>query len=80
MSNKNVPVFTINVQGGGTQKPISIPMNAPVHSSYTGNLVGYGQQSFGTPCDAPKGHANYGKKFHVIVNNPTNKSWMMHRG
>lgn len=79
MSN-NLPVYTINVPNGGMQRPITIPANAPVHSSYTGNLVGYGPQSFGTHCDAPRGHANFGKKYHVIINNPANGSWMMHGG
>lgn len=78
MSNK-LPVHDLNVPGGGLQKPITIPANAPVHSSYTGKLVGHGPQSFGVPCDAPKGHPNYGKNFHVVVKNPANGSWMMHR-
>lgn len=76
--SKKLPVYTINVPNGGTQRPVNIPTNAPIYSSYTGNLVGHGSQYCGTLCDAPKGHANHGKNFHVVVNNPANGSWMIH--
>ncbi len=77
--SKKLPVYSINVPNGGNQQPITIPANAPVYSSYTGKLVGYGPQPFGMPCDAPQGHPNNGKNYHVIINNPVNGSWMMHR-
>ena len=78
MPKGNVPVHNINVPGGGIQQPMSIPANAPVYSSYTGNLVGYGPQPFGVRCDAPQGHPNFGQNFHVIVHNPANNSFMEH--
>jgi hypothetical protein len=78
MSKKTVPVHNLNVPNGGPQNPITIPSNAPVHSSYTGNLLGYGPQPTGVKCDAPRGHPNYGKDFHVIEYNPANNSWMEH--
>lgn len=78
MSNNYVPVYNINIPGGGPQLPIVIPSDAPVYSSYTGNLVGYGPQQKFVKCDAPQGHPNYGKNFHVIEYNPANDSFMEH--
>jgi len=47
MPKRNIPVFDLNVPNGGLQKPIVIPNDAPVHSSYTGTLIGYGPQPMG---------------------------------
>ncbi len=78
MPNNQVPVHSINVPNGGVQRPVTIPQDAPVYSSYTGNFIGRGPQPFGVRCDAPLGHPNYGQNFHVIVHNPANQSWMEH--
>lgn len=78
MPKNYVPVHNINVPNGGPQQPMTIPSDAPVYSSYTGNLVGYGPQRFGVRSDAPIGHSNYGQNFHVIVHNPANNSYMEH--
>jgi len=79
MSKGTIPVFNLNVPGGGPQQPIVIPSNAPVYSSYTGNQVGTGAIPKGTISDAPQGNPNYGKPFHVVEYNPANKTYMMHR-
>jgi len=75
-----VPVYRLNVPGGGAQgPPIIIAGTTPVYSSYTGHLVGYGPLTYGTPNDAPKGHPNHGKNFHVIEYNESNGTHMAHR-
>lgn len=63
----NMPVYHVNVPGGGIQQPATIPPNQKIFSSYTGNFVGYGGVPYGTLSDAPPGHSNYGKPFHVVV-------------
>jgi hypothetical protein len=80
MSNGFIPVFNLNVPNGGNQSsaPI-ITANTPIYSSYTGNLVSYGNVQKGTISDAPIGNANYGKPYHVIEYNSANNSYMMHR-
>lgn len=80
MSKKTVPVYNLNVPNGGAQgPPMSVPDDTPVYSSYTGNQVGIGNIPVGTVSDAPTGHPNYGKPFHVIEHNPCNGSFMIHR-
>jgi len=79
MSKKNVPMFNINVPGGGLQKPITtIAPGTPIHSSYTGELIGHGGVQRGTISDAPPGNKNYGKPYHVVEYNPCNDSYMAH--
>ncbi|BCS82492.1 hypothetical protein QLL95_gp0360 [Cotonvirus japonicus] len=79
MSKKYVPVYNLNVPNGGMQgPPLTVPSDKPVHSSYTGELIGYGPIPRGMMSDAPIGHPNHGKDFHVIEYNPCNESWMMH--
>jgi len=80
MNGNYVPVYNLNIPGGGLQgPPMVISPITPVYSSYTGNLVGYGPLEKGTPNDAPKGHPNYNKSFHVVEFNPVNQSYMAHR-
>jgi hypothetical protein len=75
----NLPVYNINVPGGGIQRQApNITSSTPVYSSYTGNLVSHGNISRGTISDAPFGHSNYGRPFHVIEFNPLNNSYMTH--
>lgn len=76
--SKHVPVYSINVPNGGIQQSVTVNNNTPIYSSYTGNLIGYGGIQIGTPNDAPSGHPNYGKSFHVIEYNPANNSFMGH--
>jgi hypothetical protein len=77
-NSKNIPVFNLNVPGGGLQKPVSIGPNTPVYSSYTGELISNGPIAKGTISDAPKSNPNYGKPFHVIEHNPVNNTFMAH--
>lgn len=79
MYGNYVPVFNLNVPGGGLQgPPMSISQSTPVYSSYTGDLIGNGPIAKGTPNDAPIGHKNYGKPFHVVEYNPANDTYMAH--
>jgi len=81
MSKNNtntLPIFSLNVPGGGPQQPVSMTNTTPVYSSYTGNLIGYGPMNYGVKTDAPVGHPNYGTNYHVIEYNPANKSYMAH--
>jgi hypothetical protein len=71
-----VPVYDAG-QPGRVQQPVYLPATAPVYSVYSGKLVAHGPVPVGTPGDAPHGHANYGKDFHVINN--VRGAWMMHR-
>lgn len=77
-NSNSLPVFSLNVPGGGQQQPVTIQPNTPIYSSYTGDLIGYGNQPYGVKCDAAPSHKNYGKDFHVIDYNPANGSHMMH--
>lgn len=77
-SKKFVPIYNLNVPNGGPQKSVKISPKTPVHSTYTGNVVGYGRIPKGTISDAPVGHPNHGKPFHVVEHNPVNKSYMIH--
>lgn len=83
MSKKsnNVPVFDLNKPFGGPQKPITINNNQPVYSSYTGELVGYGNVPKGTICDAPPNNPAHGKPFHVIekYDSVDGPHYMIHR-
>lgn len=75
----NIPVFNINIPGGGSQQRVFIDENTPVYSSYTGQLVGYGPiQRNQIMTDAPRGHPRHGQYFHVIEFNPVNGSHMVH--
>lgn len=78
MSKKTIPTFDINTPGGGEQKTVNITKDDPVYSSYTGNLIGYGPIGYGVRTDAPLGHPNYGKSYHVIEHVSVNNSWMAH--
>lgn len=79
MKSKFIPVYNLNVPNGGPQgPPLIISGDQPVFSSYTGELICNGPVLKGTICDAPIGHANYGKPFHVIEFNPVNGSLMGH--
>ncbi len=79
MSNRYVPVHNINVPGGGKHPYVpQITKSTPVHSSYTGDLVQFGNIVIGTPHDAPPGTPNYGGNYHVIIYNPENRSYMAH--
>lgn len=78
MAQKFLPVYNINIPGGGMQTPISIPSGAPIYSSYTGELITYGPVARGIINDAPIGHPNYNKPFHVVEYNPVNQSFMAH--
>lgn len=74
-----VPVFNLNVPGGGSQKPPPvIQSNTPIYSSYTGNFITYGPLQKGVMTDAPMGNPNYGKPFHVVEYNPCNDTYMAH--
>lgn len=64
--HKNLPVYDINVPGGGPQQTVVIKSDTPIYSSYTGDLIQYGPIGYNVRCDAPIGHPNYGKDFHVI--------------
>ena len=74
----HLPAYDLGTYGR-SQYPIIVPNDAPIISSYTGKVIGFGPQPFGMPCDAPKEHPNYGKNFHVIEKNPVNGEYMMHR-
>lgn len=74
----NIPVFNLNVPNGGPQQSVVVGNNTPVYSSYTGNLIGHGPIPYGVKTDAPIGHPNHGKPFHVIEFNPVNKTYMAH--
>lgn len=74
-----LPVYNLNVPFGGIQQPVTISPTTTVYSTYTGLPVWTGPVPKGITCDAPKGHPNYGKPFHVIEFNPVNKTYMMHR-
>ena len=75
----NIPVWNINTPSGGFQgPPMTISPNQPVYSSYTSNFISNGPIPYGTPGDAPIGHKNHGKNFHVIAYNPVNGSYMVH--
>ena len=39
---RTIPVFELNTPHGGAQRPISIPDNEPIYSTYTGELAGNG--------------------------------------
>lgn len=78
MTQKFLPVYNINIPGGGMQPDISLPFDAPVYSSYTGELITYGPVNRGIMTDAPIGHPNYSKPFHVVEYNPVNQTFMMH--
>lgn len=73
-----VPIVSINAPNAGIQQPVTITSTTPVHSSYTGNLIGYGNIPVGTRCDALPSQRNYGRDYHVIVHNPANGSYMAH--
>lgn len=75
---KNIPVFNLNVPGGGLQQPAHISPDTKIYSSYTSELVAIGNIPKGTICDAPIGNKNYGKPFHVIEYNPANHTYMTH--
>ncbi len=75
---KHVPVYNLNVPGGGPQTPVAILSNTPVYSSYTGNLIGYGPLQTGVRCDAPIGNPNFNKNYHVVEYNPANQTFMAH--
>lgn len=60
-----VPCYRPGV-GNGISTEETVPDGTPVYSEYTGNIVGYGQIPCGMMSDAPEGHRNHGKKFHVI--------------
>lgn len=80
MSSNYIPVYSLNVPNGGVPGKVFISPNTPVYSSYTGELIGYGQiprNSIMT--DAPFGHSRHGKPFHVVVKNPVNDTYMAHR-
>lgn len=79
MSKSNIPVFNLNVPGGGNQAPVKILSDTPVYSSYTGEKISTGPIAKGTICDAPKSSPNYGKPFHVVEYNPANNTFMAHR-
>jgi hypothetical protein len=74
---KHLPVWDAG-EPNRPQVPVVLPENAPVYSVYSGNIVGYGPRPFGVPCDAPKGHPNYGKNFHVIQKH-SDGNFVMHR-
>lgn len=78
MSQKSetIPVWTLNTPGGGPQPSASIGPSDPVHSMYTGELIGTGPISRGTISDAPADHKSYQRPFHAITYNPANQSYM----
>ncbi len=76
--SKKIPVYNLNVPNGGPQMPITIPSNASIYSTYTGEYVGKGYINTNTICDAPESHKNYGKPYHVVEYNPANDSYMAH--
>jgi hypothetical protein len=43
-----------------------ISSTTPVYSSYSGDLIGFGQIPIGTKCDASFGSEKYGQSYHVI--------------
>ena len=46
---------------------MDVPKDAPVYSSYTNALIGYGPQLKGQTTDAPVGHDKHGEKFHGLT-------------
>lgn len=74
-----IPVFDINSPGAGIQQPAPIITNiTPIYSSYTSKLIQYGPIPFNTLNDAPRGHPNYGKPFHVIEYIKSIDTYMSH--
>jgi hypothetical protein len=65
-----VPVRTTYVPGGGPVGPLFVPSDAPVYSSYTGKLLGFGPPCEGTPSDGPNG--GY---FKYVKHNPDTKTF-----
>ncbi len=78
-SKHNVPVYAVNSPGAGVQQPVVMHTDTPIYSSYTSEFVGYGHVPKGTPGDAPYGHPNYGKNFHVIQHVASERIYMIHR-
>jgi hypothetical protein len=75
----HLPIHSINVPNGGIQQtPPQVTSQTPIYSSYTGNFIQFGQIKYGTPCDAPSGHKNHGKNYHVIQYNEANDTFMCH--
>lgn len=76
---KYIPVHSINLPNGGPQKTCDVAEDTPIYSSITGEFIQNGPIKVDTPNDAPVGHPNHGGKYHVIIKNPTNGSFMAHR-
>jgi hypothetical protein len=74
----HIPSYDLNAPDAGPQKPVYITHATPIHSSYTSKLIGYGPMLNNIINDAPPGHPNYGKTYHVIERNPVNDSYMAH--
>jgi hypothetical protein len=79
--DKYVPTHNIGYPKGPNPTPPPPPVrpNTPIYSSYTQQFIQYGPVLKGTISDAPIGHPNYGKPFHVTEYNPANESYMIHR-
>lgn len=76
---KCIPVYDINKPFGGIQKPAPpLKKNTVIYSTYTGKPVRQGGIPYGTVTDAPPGHPNYKKDFHVIEYVEAYESYMAH--
>lgn len=68
--SKYIPSYkSANMSAHTVSTPTTIQQNTPVYSEYTNELVGLSPIPFGTICDAPFGHPNFGKSFHVVLQN-----------
>ena len=57
---------------------LSVPNNQPVYSVYTNKIICYGNVPYGTICDAPLDHPNYGKPYHNIQYIVANETYYAH--
>lgn len=73
-----IPSYDLNAPNAGPQKPVYITHATPIHSSYSSKLIGHGPMLNNIINDAPQGHPNHGKNYHVIEHNPVNDTYMAH--
>ena len=69
----SVPYFTLGGEGKASKK-VQPAGNDKMVSAYTGKTIGSGPVKYGTRCDAPPGHPNYGKDYHGGIRHPNSKS------
>jgi hypothetical protein len=73
-----LPAYDLGEPGRPGGHSIEIKSDDIIYSTYTGEQVAVGPVKKGMKCDAPKGHKNYKKKFHVIERDAKG-NLMMHR-